>query len=307
MTTDFGVVPDLTPEQEHESGAPALEAASERRAARRGFLVALPSFAYLVIFFAIPLVIVLVYSFATRNPRGITELRDWNVEAYRALAEPLLRSVLVRTLVLALLTTVICLALSYPFAYYMATRDSEVVRTLLLIGVMIPFWSNFLVRTYVIRVLLSSSGPLSEASQSIGLGEVDIAFSNAAVLIGLVYGFLPFMILPLYAALERIDWNLVEAARDLYASGWKAFRRVVWPLSRPGVVAGCILVFVPSFGAYVTSDILGGAKNPLFGNYIVNQFLQARDWPAGAAVSVVILAVMLIGTLVYFRTGGRTL
>jgi spermidine/putrescine transport system permease protein len=172
---------------------------------------------------------------------------------------------------------------------------------------MIPFWSNFLVRTYAWRVLLGSDGPVSQLTQLLGLGQTRILFTPLAILIGLVYGFLPFMVLPLYAAIERIDWSLVEAARDLYANGWKAFRRVTLPLSRPGVVAGSILVFIPSLGAYVTPEILGGAKTTLLGSYIVQQFLAARNWPFGAALSFAVMAVMLAATLIYFREGGQTL
>ena len=127
------------------------------------------------------------------------------------------------------------------------------------------------------------------------------------MVLGLVYGFLPFMILPLYAAIERMDWSLVEASRDLGASGWQTFRSVTFPLSRPGVIAGSILVFIPSLGAYVTPEILGGAKTTLLGSYIVTQFLTARNWPVGASVSTVLMMVMLGATLVYFRNGGRTL
>jgi spermidine/putrescine transport system permease protein len=163
------------------------------------------------------------------------------------------------------------------------------------------------VRTYAWRVLLGSEGPLSQISQALGGEPIRLLFTNWAVLIGLVYGFLPFMVLPLYAAIERMDWSLVEAARDLYASGWQAFWRVTWPISLPGVVAGSILVFIPSLGAYVTPAILGGAKTTLLGDYIVSQFLAARNWPFGSALSFAIMAVMLGATLIYFRTGGRNL
>jgi spermidine/putrescine transport system permease protein len=203
-------------------------------------------------------------------------------------------------------STVVCLLLAYPFAYFIATRR-PLIRNVLLVLVMIPFWSNFLVRTYAWRVLLGSDGPVSQLTELLGLGETRILFTPLAVLIGLVYGFLPFMVLPLYAAIERIDWSLVEAARDLYASGWESFRRVTWPLSRPGVIAGSILVFIPSLGAYVTPEILGGAKTTLLGSYIVNQFLAARNWPFGSAMSFAVMAVMLAATLIYFRAGGKNL
>lgn len=289
-----------------EIATPEFERAAVKAASRRGLLLALPAYAYLLFFFALPLVIVLVYSFATRNRFGGTDLSGWNLEAYAKLGEPIVRTILYRSLWLALLTTVICLVLAYPFSYYLATRR-PVVRNLLLVFVMIPFWSNFLVRNYAWRVLLGNDGPVSQLTESLGLGETRILFTPIAVVLGLVYGFLPFMILPLYASIERIDLRLVEASRDLYASGWQSFRQVLLPLSRPGIIAGSILVFVPSLGAYVTPEILGGAKTTLLGSYIVTQFLTARNWPVGASLSFVLMTVMLGATLVYFRSGGRNL
>lgn len=285
---------------------PEFEAAAQRAEARRGFLLALPGYLYLVVFFALPLVIVIVYSFATRDRFGGTQLSDWNLDSYRKLGDDLVRTVAIRSLWLAALTTGICLVLGYPLAYFIATRSAR-QRNLMLIGVMIPFWSNFLVRTYAWRVLLSNGGPVSQATDLAGMGETRLLFTPFAVVLGLVYGFLPFMILPLYASIERIDWRLVEASRDLYASGWRSFTKVVFPLSIPGVIAGSILVFVPSLGAYVTPEILGGAKTTLLGSYIVTQFLTARNWPVGASLSFVLMAVMLSATLVYFRSGGRNL
>ena len=273
---------------------------------RRGMLLALPSFAYMVVFFAAPLVIVLVYSFATRTRTGGTSLSDWNLEAYRKLGEPIVRNVVVRSAVLAGITTGICLLLAYPFAYFAVTR-SPMVRNLMLVGVMIPFWTNFLVRNYAWRLLLSSGGPISSTTDAIGLGETNLLFTKTAVILGLTYSFLPFMILPLYASIDRIDWRLVEASRDLYSTGFQSFTRVVLPLSLPGVIAGSILVFVPSLGAYVTPEILGGGRETMLGSYIVTQFLTARNWPVGASVSFVLMTVMLIATIVYFRAGGKNL
>ena len=285
---------------------PELEKAAERADSRRGLLIALPSWAYLTLFFAVPLLIVFVYSFATRSSTGRTQLEGWNLESYRRLFDPLVGEIALRSLTLAIITTLICLAVSYPFAYYIATRRPA-LRNILLVLVMIPFWSNFLVRTYAWRVLLGSDGPLSQLSQGLGGEPIRVLFTNTAVLIGLVYGYLPFMVLPLYAALERMDWSLVEAARDLYASGWTAFRKVTWPLSRPGVIAGSILVFIPSLGAYVTPAILGGARTTLLGDYIVSQFLAARNQPFGSALSFGVMAVMLAATIVYFRSGAKNL
>lgn len=285
---------------------PELERDAERADSRRGLFIALPSLVYLVLFFAIPLVIVVVYSFATRSSTGLTLLEGWNLDSYRRLFDPLVAEIAFRSLVMATATTLICLVLSYPLAYFMATRSAR-TRNILLVLVMIPFWSNFLVRTYAWRVLLGSDGPLSQLSQALGGEPIRILFTNYAVLIGLVYGFLPFMVLPLYAALERMDWSLVEAARDLYASGWRSFRKVTFPLSMPGVIAGSILVFIPTLGAYVTPAILGGARTTLLGDYIVSQFLAARNQPFGSALSVAVMAVMLIATIIYFRRGARTL
>jgi spermidine/putrescine transport system permease protein len=284
---------------------PELEAAAERAKARRGFLVSLPAYVYLVVFFVIPFGLVVVYSFATRDSTGLTVLRDWNLDSYQRVFTSEVLVIFLRSSGLALSTTVICLGFSYPFAYYIATRPPK-VRNILLVFVMIPFWSNFLVRTYAWRVLLGSDGPISQISQALGGEPMRLLFTNSAVLIGLVYGFMPFMVLPLYAALERMDWRLVEAARDLYASGWSAFRKVTFPISLPGVIAGSILVFIPSLGAYVTPALLGGARTVLMGDYIVSQFLAARNWPFGSALSVGLMAIMLAATLIYFRAGAKT-
>ena len=282
------------------------EAKRERSERRRGFLLALPSFAYMVLFFAVPLIIVLVYSFATRTSTGSTALSDWNLDAYRKLGEPIVRNVVVRSVILALVTTVICLVIAYPFAWFCA-HQRPTIRNLLLIAVMIPFWTNFLVRNYAWRILLSNGGPISSFTEAIGLGETNILFTKTAVVIGLVYAYLPFMILPLYASIDRLDRRLIEAGRDLYGSGSQTFRRIVLPLTMPGVIAGSILVFVPSMGAYVTPELLGGGKETLLGSYIVTQFLTARNWPVGASLSFVLMAVMLVSTIVYFRSGGKNL
>jgi spermidine/putrescine transport system permease protein len=285
---------------------PALEKAAERAESRRGLLIASPAFLYLILLFAIPLVLVFVYSFASRSSTGRTLLEDWNLESYERLFTPLVGEIFLRSVVLASVSTLLCLVVGYPFAYYIATRRVW-LRNALLVLVMIPFWSNFLVRTYSWKLILGSDGLASQVSQALGGEPVRILFTNTAVLIGLVYGFMPFMILPLYAAIERLDWSLVEAARDLYADGWTAFRKVTLPLSMPGVVAGSILVFIPTLGAYVTPAILGGSRTTLLGDYIVSQFLTARNWPFGSALSFAVMFVMLVATIFYFRAGARTL
>ena len=300
MKTEVGT------DSEGSAATQEFEKAALRQESRRGFLLSLPAYAYLIVFFVISLLIVFVYSFATRNRFGGTDLSGWNLDSYSRITEPIVRDVLFRSLWLAFLTTLICLVIAYPFAYFLSTRRAA-VRNVMLVFVMIPFWTNFLVRNYAWRVILGNDGPLMNTTEFLGLGSVELLFTQTAVVMGLVYGYLPFMILPLYAAIERIDRRLLEASRDLYGTGWQSFRHVLFPLSMPGVIAGSILVFVPSLGAYVTPEILGGAKTTLLGSYIVTQFLTARNWPFGAALSFVLMLVMLITTIVYFRKGGRTL
>jgi spermidine/putrescine transport system permease protein len=283
-----------------------LEQDAVRAASRRGFLIGLPALATLIVLFAVPLLVVVVYSFGTRTRTGRTDLSQLDLAAYQRLTDPLVLEIVSRSVGYALLTTLICLVIGYPFAYHLATRAPR-VRAVLLVLVMLPFWSNFLVRTYAWRVLLGSDGPLVGVLGLFGFDDVRLLFTPFAIVLGLVYGFLPFMVLPLYAAIERIDHTLIEAARDLHAGGWKAFRNVTLPLSRSGIVAGSVLVFIPSFGAYVTPELLGGSRTTMIGSYVVRQFLSARDWPFGSALSVAILVVMLVTTTLYFRTGGRSL
>jgi spermidine/putrescine transport system permease protein len=301
--------PEVEPDLVEPTPPPGegLERGAERAASRRGFLIGLPSYAYLVLFFALPLLIVVVYSFATRSVRGATVLGGWNLDSYARLFDDLVLTIAWRSLWIATLTTVLCLVVSYPFAYYLATRPPR-IRAVLLVLVMIPFWSNLLVRTYAWRFLLSSDGPFTRLLVAIGFEDAQLLFTPWAVMIGLVYGYLPFMILPLYASIERLDHSLVEAARDLYATGAQAFWKVTWPLTRPGVIAGSILVFIPSFGAYVTPEILGGRGSTMLGSYIARQFIgTASDWPFGSALSVTILLVMMVAATAYFRTGGKNL
>jgi spermidine/putrescine transport system permease protein len=296
---------ELEPSVEEEAVNPELERKARRRESWRGFFHAAPAYVYLTVFFTLPLLIVFVFSFASRSNTGKPQLEGWNIDSWTRLTDPLVWTIAQRSLLMALGNTVLCLFIAYPFAYWIATRQRQSTRTLLLIGVLVPFWSNFLVRTYAWRMLLDSDGLITQIGEATGLWG-RMLFTAPAVFIGLVYGYLPFMVLPLYAALERLDWTLVEAGRDLYASGAKAFQKITLPLSKPGIIAGSILVFIPSLGAYVTPDILGGAKTNLLGNLIVTQFQAARNWPFGSALSGAVLIIMLAATMIYFRTGGRT-
>lgn len=280
----------------------------ERRRRLQLFTLIGPSALYLIFFFVIPLGIVFVYSFLRRGVYGQL-IWEFNLQNYVRVVDPLYLGILWRSLVMALGNTLLCLLLAYPFAYYLARMENKRNRNLLLVFVMIPFWTNFLIRTYAWRVILSNDGPINSFLLTLGIisDPLPMLFSTFAVMVGLLYGYLPFMVLPLYAAIDRIDFSLVEAAQDLYASGWQAFRKVVFPLSLPGVIAGSILVFIPSLGAFVTPDLLGGAKTVMIGNLIQSQFLTARDWPFGSSFSVLLMLAVLIATIVYFRQGGRTL
>jgi len=297
---------DQRPDGPEEAANPELERRAERRESWRGFIHAVPAYVYLIFFFVLPLVIVFVFSFASRGRTGRPILENWNVDGWTRLTDPLVSTIVGRSLFVAVLNTVLCLIIGYAFAYWIATRPKQSTRTLLLVLVLVPFWSNFLVRTYAWRILLDSDGYITQIGEWTGLWG-RMLFTLPAVFLGLLYGYLPFMVLPLYAAIERIDWSLVEAGRDLYASGTRAFLKITLPLSRPGIIAGSILVFIPSLGAYVTPDILGGAKTTLLGNFIVTQFGAARNWPFGSALSGAILIVMVLTTILYFRSGARTL
>jgi spermidine/putrescine transport system permease protein len=291
---------------EAEEANPLLEQKARRQASWRGFFYSAPAYVYLILFFTLPLIIVYVFSFGSRGPTGKPRLENWNFGSWEKLADPLVLEISGRSLGLAIANTLLCLLIGYPFAYWIATRSSPRTRALLLVSVLIPFWSNFLIRTYAWRVLLDSDGLITRLGEATGLWG-QLLFTPTAVFIGLLYGYLPFVVLPLYASIERIDWTVVEAGRDLYASGSAAFRRITLPLSKPGIIAGSILVFIPSVGAYVTPDILGGAKTTLLGNYIVTQFTDARNWPLGSSLSGAILILMLVATVIYFRTDARTI
>ena len=273
------------------------------KASRIPWLV-LPPAAALVFFFVVPLALVLAVSFALRGTYGGI---GWTptLENYTSIADPLYLRIFWRSLWVAVLTTMICLVLGFPLAYVIARAPKRWQGVLLLL-VMIPFWTNFLVRTYAWMFILRTEGLLNTILTALGLiGEpLTLLFTDAAVLTGLVYGYLPFMVLPLYAALERVDPSLIEAAWDLYARPVQVFTRVILPLSKPGVIAGCVLVFIPALGAYVTPDLLGGARTLMIGNLIQHQYLVVRDWPFGSALSFVLMAGVLAAVLSYLRAGG---
>src|SRR5213083_1108009 len=232
-----------------------------------------PPAAALIFLFGVPLLLVFAVSFATRGTYGGIEWTG-TLANYTSIADPLYLHIFWRSLWIALLTTVVCLLLGFPLAYLIAQAPKR-WQALLLLLIVIPFWTNFLIRTYAWMFILRTEGLLNTVLMAVGIVDqpLNLLYTDGAVLLGLVYGYLPFMVLPLYAALERLDPALIEAAWDLYASPVRIFTRIILPLSKPGVVAGCLLVFIPTLGAYVTPDLLGGAKTMMIGNLIQQQYL----------------------------------
>ncbi|CAC5345899.1 MULTISPECIES: ABC transporter permease [Planktothrix] len=274
----------------------------ETRKTRNLLILLLPATIWLLIFFIIPLIIVLVYSFLERGTYGGVTW-EFTLKNYQRLVNDLYLNIFWRSLGLASLTTLICLIIGYPLAFFIATSSTR-WRNLLLFLVIIPFWTNFLVRTYAWIIILRSEGMINTILQSLSLIQepLNLLFTPFAVIVGLIYGYLPFMILPLYATIERLNFSLVEAAQDLGANHIRTFFRIILPLTLPGIIAGSILVFIPALGAFITPDILGGAKTVMVGNLIQNQFLQARDWPFGSALSMGLMVLVLIPVMIYFRS-----
>ena len=264
----------------------------------RAWALLAPGGLWLVAFFLVPLLIMLVYSLM---PRGIYGGVDpgFTLEHYTRFFDPLYLQVLQRTFVWSIACTVICLFLGYPVAYVIAR--SRRWRTLLVFLVVLPFWTSFLVRTFAMIFLMRDTGLINSWMMKLGLIEepLTILYTPFAVMAGLVYGFLPFMILPIYASLEKLDASLLEAAEVLGAKPAARFRRVTLPLSMPGVVAGSLLVFVPALGSFLTSDLLGGAKQVMIGNLVQNQFSAARNWPFGSAASFIVMALVLAAVTWY--------
>lgn len=254
-----------------------------------------PTALVMILLFFVPLLIALAYSLLTRGAYGGVFL-PWTIENYRRALDPLYLVILWRSVWLAAISTALCLLLGFPLALYIARSARH--KTLLLNLVMLPFWTSFLIRTYAWMFLLRDTGLINTLLEGLHIVRepLPLLFNDGAVILGLVYGFLPFMVLPLYATLEKLDPALLDAAFDLGATPWVALRRVVIPLSRPGIAAGCVLVFIPCLGAYLTPDLLGGGKTVMLGNLVQSQFTAARDWPFGAAVSLLLMLIVLLVT-----------
>jgi spermidine/putrescine transport system permease protein len=271
---------------------------------RRTYWPLIPAVLWMLVFMLLPLLLVFAMSFASRGLYGGVQWA-FSLTNYTMLFDSLYLRIYGRSVLLAAATTAICLLIGYPLAYFIARGPTRWQGAWLLL-VIIPFWTNFLVRTYAWMFLLRTEGLLNTVLLNLGMirTPVEILYTDWAVLIGLVYGYLPFMVLPLYAAIERLNRSVVEAAWDLYANGCSVFWRVIFPLTKPGVIAGCLLVFIPSVGAYITPDLLGGAKTMMVGNLIQHEYLVIRDWPFGSAISFVLMAVVVLGVLAYIKRGG---
>ena len=256
--------------------------------------------------FLAPLAIMLVYSFLTRGAYGGVTAQ-FTVENYQRVLDPLYAAILLRTFVMAGTATLGCLVLGFPLALFISRAGSR--KNLYLQLVILPFWTSFLVRTYAWMFLLRDTGLINSVLLATGLirEPLPLLYNDGAVFVGLVYGYLPFVVLPLYATLERLDKSLLEAAADLGARPWMTLTRVVIPLCAPGFRAGALLVFIPCLGAYLTPDLLGGSKTVMVGNVIQNQFTTARDWPFGAAVSLLLMAIVMVLLMLLIRRGGDKL
>ncbi|HOZ32081.1 MAG TPA: ABC transporter permease [Tabrizicola sp.] len=293
------------------------EAASVRQSAKNGWLLSTPALLVLALAAAGPLLIVVWYSFLTANDTGnviyTPSVEGWIGILYTfdifeggwVLADAHL-TIFWRSVWLSLCTTALTFAVGFPTAWFIATRPPA-KRAMWLFLITIPFWTNLLIRTFAINEVIRNEGILNSTLLWLGVinAPLQINYTEVAVLIGMTYVYLPLMVLPLFATIERFDMRLLEASYDLYASRWHTLRRVILPIVKPGIIAGSILVFVPSLGAYVTPRILGGGKNMMIGNFIELQFLQGKNWPLGAALSVTLLIIVMAALLIYVRVANR--
>ena len=275
-------------------------AGTQREPTRIGSLLLLPLVAWAFAFVVAPAAIMLTYSFLERGTLGGVQWGAFTLENYAGVGDPVYLRIILRSIGYAALTTAICLAAGYPVAYLIGRFDAR-WRNLLLMAVMVPFWTSFLIRTYAWVTILKSQGLLNSTLLALGFisQPLDLLYTPGAVVVGLVYTFLPFMILPIFTSVEKLDGALIEAALDLGAGPVRAFSRVIVPLTAPGISAGVLLVFVPALGIYAVNDILGGGRVDMIGNIIENQIKgNARNWPFGAALGTALL--LTFGVAYYF-------
>ena len=270
-------------------------------------LLAMPMLLWTVIFVGATIGYIILLSFLKRNPEGNGVIFEFTLENYAKLMQPGYFKVFSSTLLLGLETTLICIAIGYPFGLLMAKASGR-MRSLLMLMVIVPFWTNALVRIYGWRILLMGDGLINKILMLLGFIEKPLKLMNThgAVVLGMVYGLVPFMILSSYTSAEKLDRSLLDAGRDLGAKPWKVFLTVTLPLTKPGLLAGSVLVFVPSLALFFISDLLGGANDVLIGTLVRDQLLKSRDWPFAAALAVVLLAVTGIVMAAYRKAGGKS-
>ena len=291
-----------------------LEHAARKREVRRNILLTTPALIVLFVAASGPLLIMLVFSFLTPGDYGGVKweasIEAWfQVFFHRDIFDETVTiadahlSIFWRSVKLSFLTTLVAFVLGFPTAYFIATRPAR-SRNLWLFLVTIPFWTNLLIRTFAILEIIRNQGLVNTVLIAVGIIDepLDMLYTDVAILMGMTYVYIPLMILPIYASLERLDFRLVEAGYDLYANRWKVLRRIIMPLVKPGIIAGSILVFIPSLGAYVTPRVLGGGKHLMLGNLIELQFGQGRNWPLGAALSLTLLVIVMIALIFYVRS-----
>ncbi|KJY94174.1 MULTISPECIES: spermidine/putrescine ABC transporter permease PotB [Vibrio] len=258
---------------------------------------------WLALFVLVPNLMIIATSFLTRDEANLIEL-TFTFDNYIRLMDPLYAKVLWHSFYMAIIATLLCLVIGYPFAYIVA-KMPEKWRPIMLFLVIVPFWTNSLIRTYGLKIVLGTQGVLNKSLMAMEIIDkpIRLMYTETAVMIGLVYILLPFMILPLYSAIEKLDNTYIEAAKDLGANKFQTITKVILPLTMPGIIGGCLLVLLPALGMFYIADLLGGAKNLLIGNVIKSQVLNARDWPFGAATSIALTIAMAIMLYAYYRAG----
>lgn len=269
------------------------------------FATMLPVSIWMLMFFIVPLFLILVVSFCTRGEAGDIVF-SFTLSNYARLANKLYVVIFLKSFLISLGTTIICLIFGYPFAFIIAKADKK-IKPILLLLIILPFWTNSLVRTYAMIILLRTEGIINTILLNIGLikAPLHMMYNNFAVMIGMLYMMFPFMVLPLYASIEKLDMALLEAADDLGAGPVDKFLKVTLPLTKGGILSGSLLVFVPTLGLFFITDLMGGSKVVLMSNLIKNQFLTARDWPFGSAFSVILMIVMVIVIFYYTKSNSN--
>ena len=282
---------------------PATGPVATARDRLRGAVLTLPGIGWLVAFFLVPLAFIFVVSLGRRDELHRIVLDPLTLENYQQVFTPVFLPTIVQSLYLATATTILSLAIGFPIAYWISRYGGR-RKTLLLVIVMLPFWTSYLIRTYAWMIVLRDQGVVNQVLQGVGLTQepLILLYTDFAVILGMTYGFLPFTILPLFVSIDRLDRNLVMAGRDLYANGRQAFLHVTLPLVRPGLIAAALLTFIPAMGDFVTPDLLGGGQVTTIAKVIQDRFLDGRDWPYGAALGFVLTVLTLLGTLAALRT-----